>query len=35
MDQEARWLTKYQVVKTFIETYKRNPSKFIPEERGL
>ena len=28
-------MTRYQEVKTFIETNKRNPSKFIPEERGL
>ena len=35
MDQETRWLTKYNEVKDFIETNQRNPSKFIPEERGL
>ena len=35
MTQEERWLTRYHEVKTFIETNKRNPSKFIPEERGL
>lgn len=35
MDQETRWLNKYNEVKTFIETNKRNPSKFVPEERGL
>ena len=35
MDQEARWLTKYNEVKGFIEREHRNPSKFIPEERGL
>ena len=35
MDQETRWLTRYNEVKTFIETNKQNPSKFIPEERGL
>ena len=34
MDQETRWLTRYNEVKTFIETNKRNLSKFIPEERG-
>lgn len=34
MTQEEKWLTKYNEVKTFIETYHRNPSKFIPEERG-
>ena len=35
MDQDTRWLTKYSEVKDFIETNQRNPSKFIPEERGL
>ena len=35
MDQETRWLTRYNEVKEFIETNHRNPSKFIPEERGL
>ena len=35
MDQETRWLTKYNEVKTFIETYHRNPSKYVDAERGL
>ena len=35
MDQETRWLTKYQEVKTFIETNKRNQSKYVDSERGL
>lgn len=35
MKQVERWLIKYNEVKNFIETNKRNPSKFIPEERGL
>ena len=35
MDQETRWLTRYIEVKTFIETNKRNPSKYNMEERGL
>ena len=35
MDQETRWLTKYNEVKEFIEREHRNPSKFIPEERGM
>ena len=35
MTQDERWLTKYNEVKNFIETNKRNLSKFIPEERGL
>ena len=35
MDQDTRWLTRYNEVKTFIETYHRNPSKYVDEERGL
>ena len=35
MDQETRWLTRYNEVTTFIETNHRNPSKYIDEERGL
>ena len=35
MTQEERWLTRYNEVKGFIEREHRNPSKFIPEERGL
>ena len=35
MTQEEKWMIHYKEVKTFIETYHRNPSKFIPEERGL
>ena len=35
MDQETRWLTRSNEVKVFIEREHRNPSKFIPEERGL
>ena len=35
MTQEERWNAKYNEVKAFIETNKRNPSKFIPEERWL
>lgn len=35
MTQDERWLTKYNEVKEFIEREHRNPSKFIPEERGL
>ena len=35
MDQETRWLTRYNEVKDFIEREHWNPSKFIPEERGL
>jgi hypothetical protein len=35
MDQETRWVTRYDEVVAFIEKNKRNPSKYIPEERGL
>ena len=35
MDQKTRWLTRYNEVKLFIEREHRNPSKFIPEERGF
>lgn len=35
MTQDEKWLLKYNEVKSFIETNKRNPSKFISEERGL
>ena len=35
MTQDERWLTKYNEVKEFIEREHRNPSKFIPEERGM
>ena len=34
MPQEERWLAKYNEVKSFIETNKRNPSKYDAEERG-
>lgn len=34
MTQEERWLEKYNEVRDFIVRNKRNPSKFIPEERG-
>lgn len=33
MTQDERWLAKYNEVKDFIETNKRNPSKYKPEER--
>lgn len=34
MTQEERWIAKFNVVKNFIETNKRNPSKYDAEERG-
>ncbi len=33
MTQEERWLTRYNDVKEFIEANKRNPSKYVAEER--
>ena len=34
MTQDEKWVTKYNEVVTFIETNKRNPSKYDAEERG-
>ena len=34
MTQDELWLNKYQEVVAFIETNKRNPSKYDEEERG-
>lgn len=35
MDQETRWLTRYNEVKEFIKREHRNPSKYVDEERSL
>lgn len=35
MTQDERWLAKYNEVKSFIESNKRNPSKYDAIERGL
>ena len=35
MDQDTRWLNKYEEVMTFIETNHRNPSRYDDEERGM
>ena len=35
MDQETRWLTRYNEVMEFIEVNKRRPSKFVDSERGM
>lgn len=35
MTQDEKWMTRYEEVKTFIETNKRNPSKYAPEERNM
>ena len=35
MDQETRWLKRYQEVVSFIETNRRNPSKHRIEEHDM
>ena len=35
MTQEERWNVRYQEVKSFIETNKRNPSKYRIEEHDM
>lgn len=35
MTQDERWLKKYNEFKSFIETNKRNPSRYDARERGL
>lgn len=35
MDQETRWLTRYNEVKAFIEENHRNPSKYKLEEHDM
>ena len=35
MTQNERWLARYNEVKNFIETNKRNPSRYDDTERGL
>ena len=35
MDQESRWLTRYNEVKEFIELEHRNPSKYRIEEHDM
>lgn len=34
MTQDEKWTARYNEVVTFIETNKRNPSKYDAEERG-
>ena len=34
MTQDDKWILRYNDVVTFIETNKRNPSKYDAEERG-
>ena len=33
MDQETRWLTRYNELKAFIEEHNRNPSKYFDGEK--
>lgn len=35
MTQEEKWITRYEEVKDFIETNKRNPSKHRIEEHNM
>ena len=35
MTQDERWMAKYEEVKRFVEDNKRNPSKYVLEERTL
>jgi hypothetical protein len=35
MDQDTRWLTRYNEVMGFMGVNKRRPSKFIDSERGM
>ena len=35
MTQDEKWQARYNEVKTFIVTNKRNPSRYDPMERGL
>lgn len=35
MDQETRWVVRYNEVRSFIEENKRNPSKHRIEEHGM
>ena len=34
MTQDERWIARYKEVVAFVETNKRNPSKYDAEERG-
>ena len=35
MTQDEKWLKNYHAVMEYVETNKRNPSKYVAEERGL
>ena len=34
MDQATRWMLKYNEMVGFVESNKRRPSKYVPEERN-
>lgn len=35
MTQEEKWMARYNEVVTFIQSNKRNPSRYDDEERGM
>ena len=35
IDQETRWLNRYNEVKGFLEENHRNPSKYVAEDRDM
>ena len=35
IDQETRWLNRYNEVKEFMECEHRNPSKYVAEDRDM
>lgn len=35
MTQDEKWIKNYQAVIDFIKANKRNPSKYVPEEKGM
>ena len=35
IDQETRWLNRYNEVKWFLEENHRNPSKYVAEDRDM
>lgn len=35
MTQDERWQKQYEEVRSFIETNKRNPSKYVAEDRDM
>ena len=33
--QEEKWNNKFEEIVSFVETNKRNPSKYVPDEKSL